>query len=85
MQRLPKREGKNITVEKMAKDLNENQSRIMRIENGKTEMLVSEFLRWCEYFEVSPRVLFDNENYPYKKLRYKRVYEKNRRFRGRRF
>ena len=69
------RKEKEITIEKMAEDLNESQSRILRVENGKTEMLVSEFLRWCEYFEVSPCSFFDN-TYPFKTLRHKRIFEK---------
>lgn len=68
------RKVKEITPEKMAEDLNENCSRIINIENGKTEMRVSEFLRWCEYLEVSPRGFFDNA-YPFKTLRYKKICE----------
>lgn len=68
------RKVKDITPEKMAEDLNENCSHIINIENGKTEMRVSEFLRWCEYLEVSPRGFFDNAH-PFKTLRYKKICE----------
>ncbi len=68
------RKAKNVTVEELANALQVVPSHINRIESGKTEMRISEFLRWCNCLEVSPRGFFDNV-YPFKSLRYKKICE----------
>ena len=68
------RKAKSVTVEELANVLQVAPSHINRIESGKTEIRISEFLRWCKYLEISPRGFFDNLH-PFKSLRYKKTCE----------
>ena len=68
------RKTKSVTVEELANALNVSPSHIHRIENGKTEVRISEFLHWCKYLEISPRGFFDNAH-AFKSLRYKKICE----------
>lgn len=78
------RKAKEITVEKMASDLKQTSKHILNIENGKTEMRISEFLGWCEYFDISPRGFFDNPH-PFKTLHHKKICEKLEELEGKDF
>ena len=65
---------KNVTVQELAKAIDEKPSHISGVENGKIKMCIEEFLKWCTYLEISPRGFFDS-TYTFKSARYKRVCE----------
>ena len=68
------RKGRGVQVEELASALQKKLSHIKNIENGKIEIRISEFLRWCDYLDVSPRGFFDN-THTFKSLRYKKLCE----------
>ncbi len=52
---------KNVSEYQMSTDLGQNKGYIQAISSGKALPSMTQFLRICEYFEISPMQFFDSE------------------------
>ena len=53
---------KNVSEYRMSLDLGHSDSYIRNITSGKALPSMSEFLYICEYFNITPKEFFDEEN-----------------------
>lgn len=53
---------KNVSEYQMSLDLGHSKSYIQSISSGRALPSMSEFIYICEYFDISPRDFFDEEN-----------------------
>lgn len=52
---------KNVSEYQMSTDLGQNKGYIQAISSGKALPSMAQFLRICDYFEISPLQFFDSE------------------------
>lgn len=52
---------KNVSEYQMSMDLGQNKGYIQAISSGKALPSMAQFLRICDYFEISPLQFFDSE------------------------
>ena len=61
------RSQKNVSAREMSLEIGQNESYINRIENKQAFPSMQAFFYICEYFQISPKEFFDDDNfYPIK-------------------
>ena len=57
------RNQKNVSAREMSLAIGQNESYINRIENKQTFPSMQAFFYICEYFQISPKEFFDEDNF----------------------